>query len=294
MKLISGQMHKSGVGAHVVESDSMPRRSKIVSTVVLGALAMSSLACASATDMARSTSNGPIGPPHDVKSDSLVAAPPPPPPPDPDADVITVSVPKPKAPIVENDAMGGEGAKMAQGDVDTDTAEEKQRARGAADPLQSVGNLEMATEGGLSAPGGSGIASNTKSAQRSTGAPPGPIPDKSGSTYSGGTQIAAASEVRGSIDKAEIRRVVMAHAGDIKRCYEQGLTRRPDLEGRVTLKFTIGKTGTVAAVTVTETTLNDRSTEQCIMRSASKWVFPKPTGEGLVNVSYPFILKSAD
>jgi len=72
------------------------------------------------------------------------------------------------------------------------------------------------------------------------------------------------------------------------------LARAPGLEGKVVLKFTIGKTGAVMAATVQETTLNDRQVEQCMTSAAMRWTFPKPTGEGLVVISYPFILKSAN
>ena len=112
----------------------------------------------------------------------------------------------------------------------------------------------------------------------------------SGGGMSGGS-VQAATEVRGSIDKEEIRRVVRSHINEVKRCYEQGLTRRPDLEGRVVVKFTIGNTGTVLSATIQETTLSDRPVEQCIVGAALRWVFPKPTGEGTVVISYPFLLK---
>lgn len=287
MKLISQHMYKTGSKAQVVERQLQPQTYKLV---IWGALASVLAACGAAPLAKKAPDLGhePIQNPKDSQTSV------PPNPEDAPSDVLIVAVPKPTAPIIANDSMGGEGVKEEKSDTDGDSAEEMQQARGPADPLRTMGNLEMATEGASTAPGGTGIASNAKGGRRGHAAAPAPIPDGSGGGNTGGTQIGAASEVRGTIDKAEIRRVVMAHAGEVKRCYEQGLTRRPDLEGRVALKFTIGKTGIVAAVTVTETTLNDRQTEQCIMRAASKWVFPKPTGDGLVTVSYPFILKSAD
>lgn len=290
MKSISGRIYNLGP---MTPQNAVSSKSEGCKIFIWAALTTSLVACSAAPKMQKSPDTANNEEHILAESSTITAAPPPPNPKDPSADPITVSVANPTSPIIKNDSMGGEGSRAAEGDIDTDAVEEKQRARGTADPLQSAGNLEMGVEGGP-APGGSGIASNAKGARRVAGAAPAPVPDGSGAANTSGTQIAAASEVRGSIDKAEIRRVVMAHAGDIKRCYEQGLARRPDLEGRVTLKFTIGKTGTVAAVSVTETTLNDRATEQCIMRTASKWVFPKPSGDGLVTVSYPFILKSAD
>jgi len=286
MKLTSGQ--KLGFVATSAEGDSKLRGYHFV---VLGALTMSLAACATAP--LKKCSEPKLCPDSQLQgSNNAAAAPPLPEEPidDQTPEVITVPISKPKAPIVANDAVMTDPKARA----DADSGGEVDRERGAEDPLQAMGGEGgIRTEGASTAPGGLGIASNAKSGHRGSGAPQ-PLPDSSGATNTGGTQIAAASEVRGTIDKAEIRRVVTAHASDVKRCYEQGLARRPDLEGRIAVKFTIGKTGTVVAVTVTESSLNDRQTEQCITRVTSKWVFPKPTGEGLVTVSYPFILKSAD
>lgn len=112
--------------------------------------------------------------------------------------------------------------------------------------------------------------------------------------YAGGHgqgTVGAASEMRGTIARAEIQRVVKEHLSDVQRCYEQGLTRQPNLEGRLVVKFVVAKTGTVAAVAIPESTLGERSVEQCIVGAAMKWTFPKPTGEGLATFTYPFILK---
>ena len=172
---------------------------------------------------------------------------------------------------------------------------EREHARGPSDPLMSTGpkkeegEMEGGVFGGVLGGVPGGIASNARG-----GAQSGHGTSTTGGTGTTGTGIAAATEVRGTIDKAEIQRVVRMHINDVKRCYEQGLQRRPDLEGKVVLKFTIGKTGTVVAATVALTTLNDRQVEQCITSAALRWTFPKPTGEGLAVISYPFILKSAE
>lgn len=287
MKRISRQ--KLGFVVKRASVDSMLHRYNLI---VLGALSMSLAACVSGPlkkcSEPKTCSNSKL-----QGSNNSAAAPSPPPTPDDDLppEVITVSILKPKAPIVANDIVSKDEKAATGGD----TAEEKQRSRGVADPLQQAmgGEGAVFSDGASPAPGGSGIASNPKGGHPRSGAPL-PLPDSSGATNTGGTQIAAASEVRGTIDKAEIRRVVTAHANDVKRCYEQGLSRRPDLEGRVVLKFSIEKTGMVVSVKVAETSLYDRPTEACIAQAAMKWVFPKSAGDGLVTVSYPFILKSAD
>ncbi len=151
------------------------------------------------------------------------------------------------------------------------------------DPLASGGGSANARGG---SPGGSDGAAQGESIEG--GVYGGVVGEKKG-----GQKIGATSEVRGSIDREEIRRVVIAHVNEVQRCYEQGLKRQPGLEGRVVLKFLIGKTGTVTAVTVAQTTMNDRQVEQCMVGAATKWTFPKPKGEGDVTFVYPFVLKSA-
>lgn len=107
-------------------------------------------------------------------------------------------------------------------------------------------------------------------------------------------KIGAANEVRGSIDKAEIQRVIRSHLSEVKQCYDQGLARQSDLEGRVAIKITISKTGSVTSATKQDSTLPDRLVEQCIQKAVQGWTFPKPTGDGNVTIVYPFILKTTE
>ncbi len=201
----------------------------------------------------------------------------------------------PMKPIVQRpDAKDTKESDVDQGQLDSQDSE---HARGPTDPLAAFGQITQggeASDGGLShGRGGLGVASNAKGA-RLAGAATGSASGMEMAGTAGGTTIGAATEVRGTIDKAEIQRVVRAHLNDVKHCYDQGLARTPSIEGKVVLNFTIGKTGTVVASVVRESTLNDRAVEQCIAGVARRWTFPKPTGEGVVVISYPFILKSAD
>ena len=69
-------------------------------------------------------------------------------------------------------------------------------------------------------------------------------------------------------------------------------TRKPDLQGRVMVQFTIAPTGQVAASIVQSSTMGNPPVEQCIANAVRRWEFPKPQG-GIVVVTYPFVLKSA-
>ncbi|HEY3356314.1 MAG TPA: TonB family protein [Polyangia bacterium] len=105
--------------------------------------------------------------------------------------------------------------------------------------------------------------------------------------------IPGQAQVRGSLDKEIIRRVIRSHIKEVKFCYEQELLRKPDLYGRVTIQFTITPMGSVSSSAVQSSTMGNAKVEQCIARAVQRWEFPKPQGGGIVIVSYPFVLKAS-
>ncbi len=104
---------------------------------------------------------------------------------------------------------------------------------------------------------------------------------------------AGRANVRGSLSREVIRRVVRRHNNEVKFCYEQELNSRPDLEGRVTVRFIISPTGAVQTAMVQGSTLGNRRVEQCIASAVQRWTFPAPDGGGIVIVNYPFMLQSS-
>ncbi len=100
------------------------------------------------------------------------------------------------------------------------------------------------------------------------------------------------AEVRGSLSKEVIRRVIRRHINEVKFCYEQELNARPDLAGRVTVRFIISPTGSVQTAMTQATTLNNARVEGCISQAVQRWTFPAPDGGGIVIVNYPFVLQS--
>jgi hypothetical protein len=101
------------------------------------------------------------------------------------------------------------------------------------------------------------------------------------------------ADVRGSLSKEVIRRVIQRHINEVRFCYEQELNQRPDLQGRVTVKFIISPSGAVQSALVSETTLGAPRPEQCIAQAVRRWTFPSPEGGGIVIVNYPFMLTSS-
>ncbi|MEM7609346.1 MAG: AgmX/PglI C-terminal domain-containing protein, partial [Myxococcota bacterium] len=101
------------------------------------------------------------------------------------------------------------------------------------------------------------------------------------------------ADVRGSLSREVIRRVVRRHNTEVKFCYEQELNARPDLEGRVTIRFIISPTGAVQNAVTQATTLRNQRVENCIAQAVRRWTFPSPDGGGIVIVNYPFLLSAA-
>ncbi len=101
----------------------------------------------------------------------------------------------------------------------------------------------------------------------------------------------AKAEVKGSLDKDIIRRIVRAHINEVRYCYNQGLVKNPSLSGKVTIDFTIDATGKVSTSSVASETISDSKVSECIAKAVKRWKFPKPTGGGVVKVTYPFSLE---
>ncbi len=101
------------------------------------------------------------------------------------------------------------------------------------------------------------------------------------------------AEVRGSLSREVIRRVVQRHINEVRFCYEQALNQQPDLEGRVTATFIINAAGAVQVASISNTTLNNASVENCIAQAVRRWTFPQPDGGGVVGVNFPFVLSSS-
>lgn len=97
--------------------------------------------------------------------------------------------------------------------------------------------------------------------------------------------------VEGGLDKDQIAAVINRHIGEVIYCYEKGLQVKPNLSGRVGVKFTINGGGRVSTASVASSSINSAQVEGCVLNRLRGWKFPKPVGGVNVKVQYPFVLK---
>ncbi len=95
-------------------------------------------------------------------------------------------------------------------------------------------------------------------------------------------------QVHGRLPPEAIQRIIRQSFGRLRACYEQGLLRSPDLEGRIAVKFVIDREGDVTMASATESSLGDTSVESCVAKAYEAMSFPKPEG-GIVTVVYPIV-----
>jgi hypothetical protein len=97
--------------------------------------------------------------------------------------------------------------------------------------------------------------------------------------------------VTGSLDKHIIRRIVRAHIGEIRGCYNKLLVEDPAARGRIVVQFLISKTGEVTAAAIEKSELGDAAIGKCITDKVRTWRFPVGDNAGVAFVTYPFVLQ---
>jgi two-component system response regulator NreC len=66
-------------------------------------------------------------------------------------------------------------------------------------------------------------------------------------------------QVKGQLDEKVILRTIRAELNAIRVCYESSLWSRPDLQGRVTVRFVVAGTGKVTEVRIASLTMQDET-----------------------------------
>jgi|GEM_PF-6650760 len=111
----------------------------------------------------------------------------------------------------------------------------------------------------------------------------------------GAPQVRAGEvDVRGSLPREVIQRVIRMHLNEVRFCYERELANQPNLAGRVNVRFVISPTGAVQTASVASSTLSSAPVETCVSGAVQRWTFPAPDGGGIVIVDYPFVFNTSN
>lgn len=98
---------------------------------------------------------------------------------------------------------------------------------------------------------------------------------------------AGAGQSKGGLSQEQVRRVVMAHLGAVRACYESEAQRNPSLKGGVTVAWQIDPSGSVSSASVANSSLSNPRVEGCVVRQVKGWKFP--TSETPTTVAgFPF------
>jgi hypothetical protein len=102
-----------------------------------------------------------------------------------------------------------------------------------------------------------------------------------------------ATQVNGRLPPEVIQRIVRQNYGRFRLCYENGLRNNPNLQGRIAVRFVIGRDGAVSNVSNGGSDLPDAAVVSCTIRAYYGLSFPQPEG-GIVTVVYPIMFSPGD
>ena len=97
----------------------------------------------------------------------------------------------------------------------------------------------------------------------------------------------AGMAARGGLSAEQVKRIVVAHQGAVRACYESEVQRNPALKGGIVLSWQIQTDGSVAAPAIASSTLNNARVEGCVLRQLRGWHFPSSESPTIVP-SFPF------
>jgi TonB family protein len=93
----------------------------------------------------------------------------------------------------------------------------------------------------------------------------------------------------GSRSPESILRVIRTHVGGFRYTYEKALKERPDLGGKISLRFTIAPSGDITAIEVVASSTGDADLDDQIKDKAKRMKFDQ-IEKGNVTVTYAFVL----
>jgi len=108
-----------------------------------------------------------------------------------------------------------------------------------------------------------------------------------GSNPSQRVGFAAASGDLGDYSAEEIDRVIKAHAGVLRACYQKQLTKEPKLAGKLTYEIKIDTAGAVSRVMLKSSTAKSTALDDCLKIQIMRFKFPAKSNAAVV--VYPLI-----
>jgi hypothetical protein len=118
-------------------------------------------------------------------------------------------------------------------------------------------------------------------------------PDKPMSWKRGPSVRMGATTISGRLPPEVVQRIVRQNFGRFRLCYENGLRNNPNLQGRVSVRFVIGRDGAVSNLSNGGSDMPDGSVVACVVRAFQGLSFPQPEG-GIVSVLYPIMFSPGD
>lgn len=154
----------------------------------------------------------------------------------------------------------------------------------ASTTLSGVGEPDPSSMGPIARKGGQGKGMGAALGGDGTGigsgSPFGTLGDGGGMSATGG------------LDRETVRRVIGGYRGRIRTCYEQALMRKPKLQGRVVIKWTISPTGPVRVADRQSSTIGDGTLEACVLEIVRAMSFPAAANKQPTVVIYPFAFET--
>ncbi len=163
--------------------------------------------------------------------------------------------------------------------------------RGQSGVATGIDGLDL-RGGPPSGPGGNSIGIGALRAGHGPDYGPGAIckglhcKDEIGPSFGGDRVV-----ITGSMDRDLIRAVIHRNRAQIRYCYESALIGAPKLAGRAEVHFVIGAEGNVLRAEIASSTTHAPELDACLVSRFRSWVFPKPKGGGIVEVTYPVVLQ---
>lgn len=99
-------------------------------------------------------------------------------------------------------------------------------------------------------------------------------------------------EIAGKLDRDLTRRIVRAHAGELRACYSRALSRKPGTAGRISIQFAVTERGKVSTSEIVANGTEDLRLATCAAKAARRWSFPRPSDRRLAIVKASFSFES--